>query len=101
MLPTTTLVGPVVALLGTVAVIWVSDHPVTVPVAPLKNTAFVPCVWPKPDPLITTLVPEGPALGERAEMTGFAKDDPLPTPTLSKVTVASEVVLPLLTPKPT
>lgn len=38
---------------------------------PLKLTVLVPCVLPKPAPLMVTEVPTGPDVGERELMLGF------------------------------
>ena len=56
-----TVIGPVVAPVGTVAVIWVEELTVKlVALAPLKVTAVAPV---KPAPVMVTLVPTGPLLG--------------------------------------
>jgi hypothetical protein len=56
-----TLIGPLVAPLGTVAVIWVSEFTVNVAAVPLKATFVAPV---NPEPLIATEVPTGPFVGE-------------------------------------
>src|SRR5712691_6614438 len=55
-----TLIAPLVAPLGTVAVICVSELTVKEAAAPLKATAVAPVKW---DPLIVTPVPAGPLAG--------------------------------------
>src|SRR5437867_12842285 len=62
-----TLIGPVVAPLGTVAVIWVLEFTVKPAVVPLKVTAVVPM---KLLPLIVTMVPTGPLGGLKELMVG-------------------------------
>src|SRR5207249_2857681 len=62
-----TLTGPVVAPAGTVAWIAVSEVTVKVALVPLKATAVAPL---KLVPLIVTLVPTGPVVGERLAMVG-------------------------------
>src|SRR5436309_6498353 len=54
------LIGPVVAPLGTVAVICVSEFTAKEAAAPLKATAVAPV---KCEPLIVTPVPTGPLVG--------------------------------------
>jgi hypothetical protein len=58
---------PVVALIGTVAVIFVSEFTAYVAAAPLNFTALVPV---KPLPLIVTAVPGGPLDGKKLEIDG-------------------------------
>lgn len=65
---TTTL--PVVAPVGTGATIWFVDHTVGVAAVPLKVTVLVPCVAPKFEPEIVTVVPMTPELGESPESVG-------------------------------
>lgn len=62
---TVTLTGPVVAVAGTVAVIWLSDQLVTVAFVPLNVTVLLPCVAPNHSPVICTEVPTGPLPGFR------------------------------------
>ena len=61
---------PVVAPVGTGAVMLVLDQLVGVAVAPLKLTVLVPCVAPKLAPVITTEVPAAPEVGERLVIAG-------------------------------
>jgi hypothetical protein len=58
----TTLIRPVVAPIGTVAVIEVSETTEKVVPVPLKSTVVAPV---KPVPVIVTLVPTGPLIGEK------------------------------------
>ena len=67
-----TVIGPVVAPLGTVAVSELPLAAVTVAAVPLNFTAFADGVAPKPDPLITTLVPAGPEAGVKLVIVGVA-----------------------------
>ena len=62
-----TLIGPVVAPLGTLVVIWVSVTPLKVAAVPLKVTAVAPLKWL---PLMVTVVPTGPLLGLKELMVG-------------------------------
>jgi hypothetical protein len=62
-----TAIGPVVARLGTVALIDVADVTLKLAVARLNVTPVVP---ERPPPLIVTCVPTGPLLGEKPEMLG-------------------------------
>ena len=63
-----TLIFPVVALVGTLAVIWPSESTLKVPEeVPLNLTALVPVKF---EPLIVTLIPTGPLVGEKPLMTG-------------------------------
>ena len=95
--PTTTRTGPVVAKVGTVAVICVSDQDVAVAVVPLMVTVLVPCVEPNPLPLICTGVPGSPLTGLN-ELTATAATlketeellEPAPTVTLTAPDVAPE-----------
>src|SRR5437016_249499 len=45
-------------------------QPTTVALVPLRDTVLVPCVVPKPDPVICTTVPTGPLVGEIAVIAG-------------------------------
>lgn len=62
-----TLIGPVVALEGTVAVIWVGEFTTNVANTPLKETLLTPA---NPVPRITTDVPTGPFVGVNDVMAG-------------------------------
>jgi hypothetical protein len=68
--PTVTTTLPVVAPLGTAAVMLVALQPVAVAAVPLKVTALVPCVAPKFVPAIVTEVPMGPDVGFRVVILG-------------------------------
>jgi hypothetical protein len=68
---TTTL--PVVAPVGTAALIEVALHKViVVAVVPLNFTVFVPWLAPNPLPVIVTDVPAPPEVGDRLVMLGAA-----------------------------
>jgi len=62
-----TLIGPLVAPSGTVAVIVVAEATVKLALAPLNSTAVAPV---KLVPLIVTLVPTGPLAGVKLVMVG-------------------------------
>ena len=62
-----TVMGPVVAPAGTVAVICVLLLSVKTAVMPLKRTSVVPVKFV---PVMVTEVPTGPAVGEKLEMVG-------------------------------
>lgn len=59
-----TFTGPVVTLKGAVATICVSDQLVMMRLRPLIWAVLVPWVAPKLVPVIVTLVPFGPDVGE-------------------------------------
>jgi len=61
-----------VARVGTVAVIEVADHAVTVAVVVPKFTVLVPCVAPKLLPVRVTELPAAPEFGLREVRTGTA-----------------------------
>jgi hypothetical protein len=91
-LATVTTTFPVVAPVGTGTTMPVALQLVGVAAVPLNVTVLVPCVAPKPVPATVTDEPTIPPVGETLviEMTGALgqlRD------TLSKVTVASAVVL--------
>jgi hypothetical protein len=61
-----TVTGPLLASVGTVVTMLESLTDVTVPANPLKATWMkVPFVAPKLDPVIVTVVPSAPELGDR------------------------------------
>ena len=62
-----TITAPLVAVVGTVAVMLESLHAVAVAFTPLNCTVLVPCDAPNPLPLICTTVPTGPLDGESPE----------------------------------
>ena len=62
-----TVIRPVVALVGTVVVIWLFELTVNGAFTPLNFTVIVPR---NPDPVSTTVVPTGPSGGENDEITG-------------------------------
>jgi len=63
--PTVTITAPVVAPAGTVTPMLVVFQLVGEAGTPLKVTVLVPCVFPKPEPLMVTEAPIGPAAGDR------------------------------------
>jgi len=69
---TVTAMLPVVAPVGTGAVMLVSLQLVGIAVIPLKVSVLEPWVVPKPVPVIVTGVPIGPLLGAHPRMTGPA-----------------------------
>src|SRR3989442_1705909 len=81
-----TRIGPVVAPLGTLAVIWVFEFTVKVAVVPLKVTAVAPV---KLVPLIVTVVPTGPLVGVKELIVG---GDVVTVKLLALVAVPAEVV---------
>jgi len=68
--PTVTTTLPVVAPLGTAAVMLAALQLVAVAAVPLKVTVLVPCVAPKFAPAIVTDVPTNPEDGFRPVMLG-------------------------------
>ncbi|MDR3573229.1 MAG: hypothetical protein P4L50_05185, partial [Anaerolineaceae bacterium] len=74
---TVTTTFPVVAPLGTVAVMLLAPQLVTVAVFPLNLTVFDPCVEPKFAPAITTDDPTAPVFGVRLVMLGLAAWSPI------------------------
>jgi hypothetical protein len=62
-----TAMGPFLAALGTVAVIWESDATTKVAATPSKVTELVPV---NPEPVIVTLIPTGPLVGEKLLIVG-------------------------------
>ena len=83
---------------GTTATICVSLQLVIDDAAvPLKLQVLVPCVAPKWDPVTVTVAPILPNTGSSPVTNGVV---PIVTDTLSKVAVAAEEVLPLITPRP-
>jgi hypothetical protein len=65
-----TLIGPLVALLGTVAVICALDLTANEADLPLKVTAVAPV---KPEPVIVTLVPTRPPVGANEQIRGLIR----------------------------
>jgi len=70
--PTVTTTFPVVAALGTVALMLVDPQLVTDAVVPLNVTVLLPCDDPKFEPVIVTVVPTAPEVGERLDIVGAA-----------------------------
>jgi hypothetical protein len=81
--PTVTTTLPVVAALGTAAVMLVALQVPTVAAVPLKVTALAPCVEPKFVPAIVTDVPTGPDVGFRLVMLGAGTVTVKTTPLLA------------------
>jgi len=69
--PTMTWIGPVVALLGTVATSLVVEADVMLACAPLNLTMFAEIVEPKFEPLIVTEIPGPPLGGLKPVMVGL------------------------------
>ena len=63
--PTVTTTLPVVAPVGTGTAMLVADQVVGVAAVPLNVTVLVPRVAPKLVPVIVTVVPTGPLVGDR------------------------------------
>lgn len=64
-----TLIDPVLAPAGTVAVSWLVEVTLTlVASTPLNETLVAPAVVEKPLPVTLTLVPTGPVVGEKPVM---------------------------------
>jgi hypothetical protein len=70
LLETVTTTFPVVAPLGTVAVMLVAPQAVVVAAVPLNFTVLDPWLDPKFDPLMTTDAPTAPEVGFRLEIVG-------------------------------
>jgi hypothetical protein len=67
---TVTITGPVVAADGTAVPMVVTFQLVGVADLPLNEMVLEPWLAPKPDPLIATVVPAAPDVGERLLITG-------------------------------
>lgn len=93
--PTVTTTLPVSAPGGKGVTMVLGPQEVGVAETPLNETTLVPCVVPKPPPLITTDCPSGPEVGLRFAMPGnTVKGTPLlwyPVPPRLKVTVTLPV----------
>src|SRR5205823_2337783 len=88
----TTLMGPVVAPLGTVAVICVSESTVNWALVPLNCTSVAPV---KEVPVTVTEVPTGPEGGSNPVMAGdTTKESPLVALPSGLTTVTGPVVAP-------
>jgi hypothetical protein len=70
--PTFTTTLPVVAPLGTVTTMLVAPQLDTVAVVPLNFTVLLPCVEPKVVPVIVTVAPTAPLVGDRLVILGDA-----------------------------
>ena len=96
--PTVTTTFPVVAPLGTGAMMLVALQLVGVAAVPLNFTVLVPCVAPKLTPVIVTDVPRTPDVGLRLVMLGGGTVTVKLTPLLATpptVTTTFPVVAPL------
>src|SRR5467141_1656505 len=71
--PTVTTTLPVVAPLGTAAVMLAALQLVAVAVVPLNFTALVPCVAPKFAPAIVTDAPTNPEAGFKLVLLGTVR----------------------------
>jgi hypothetical protein len=91
--------GPEVAPAGTVTVIVLLLHALTVAGVPFSVTALPFCDVPKPVPEITTWIPAPPVVAETLLIAGATIAAEF-TDTLSNVAVARLAVFPLLTPSP-
>ena len=87
---TETETGPVLAPVGIVIVIEVSDQAVTVALVLPIHATLLPCVEPKPAPEMTTDVPTGPVVVERLATTAEGVTSVV-TERLSNVAVAVEL----------
>jgi hypothetical protein len=67
---TVTLIGPLVAVVGTVVTIWVGVLLVTTAVVPLKVTTLLTGPTSKPVPVMVMVVPTVAPTGEKPEMMG-------------------------------
>lgn len=92
---TTTL--PVIAPVGTVAVMLVALQAVTVAAVPLNVTLPLPCDGPKFEPAITIDEPTAPVLGVRLLMLGAGVTVKL-TPLLCTKPAAVTTTLPVVAP---
>ena len=93
--PTVTTTSPVVASAGTGTVIELAPQLVAVAVVPLKLTVLEPWLDPKEVPVIVTVAPTAPLIGDRVVMLGVTvKPKPLlalpPTVTTTLPLVAPE-----------
>lgn len=95
-----TTTNPEVVPEGTVTLIELSLHEVTVIGIALRVTTLPACEDPKLEPEITNGLPVTPLVAETLEIMGAGAVDEL-TDTLSNVAVAKEVVLVLVTTNPT
>ena len=91
-----TVIGPVVAPSGTVAVIWVSSSTAKVGSGvPLKATSVAPV---KPEPVMVTVVPTVPCVGENPVIVGSTA--PAGVPTTATSAIATTDALSRTTPPP-
>ena len=83
--PTVTTTLPVIAEAGTRTTMLVADQLETVAVTPLNFTVLVPCVVPKFVPVIVTVVPTVPLVGERLVIVGVGTVTVNVTPVLARL----------------
>jgi hypothetical protein len=96
--PTVTITAPVVAAVGTLATMLVAVQLVGVAVVPLNLTVFVPCVAPKFAPVMVTLEPMAPLVGDNDVIVGADVETVNVTPLLDTPpadTVTAPVVVPV------
>ena len=94
--PTVTVTGPVVAPVGTAAVILTSLHIAAVAEMPLNLIALVPCIAPKFFPETVTEVPTEPKLGDRLKIAGVVPAEKTAGLLATPATVTS--TFPVVTP---
>src|SRR6266853_3070703 len=95
--PTVTTTFPLVAPVGTAAVMLVALHAVSVAPTPLNVTVLVPCVAPKFAPLIVTAAPTTPEVGFKPVTLGTSTVTVKPTPLLATPPTVT-TTLPLVAP---
>src|SRR5438552_9237850 len=93
---TTTESGPVTAPDGTVTVMDVSFHRLTVISASLKRTLLFPCVAPKLEPEMMTWLPTDPVELERLVITGVDEGD-----AVEEIETLSNTAVPVVEKRPT
>jgi len=81
-----------VAPVGTVATILVVVQLVVVAVVPLNVTVLVPCVAPKPEPVIVTDDPTAPDVGDRLDTVGLTVNETPLLATPATVTTTLPIV---------
>src|SRR6266853_1038468 len=95
--PTVTTTFPLVAPVGTAAVMLVALQLVAVAETPLNFTVLVPCVAPKFAPLIVTAAPTNPEVGFKPVTLGTSTVTVKPTPLLAAPPTVT-TTLPLVAP---
>jgi hypothetical protein len=99
--PTVTVTGPLVVLLGTVAVMLVLLQDVTVAAMPLKRSWLLPGLEPKVLPATVTVPPTGAAGGVKLVMTGVTTSAVGLIDSLSNVPAVRAELDVLVTARPT